>query len=82
MFIRIIKNRSEVDNIQIIRNDNGRNRVVKTICRATILYDIEKYEQLAKQELKKLTNKEQLSYFKSKTDKIVSGVLALCRIPM
>ena len=82
MFIRIVKNCSEVASIQIIICDNGRNRVVKTICWATILYDIEKYEKLAKHELKKLTNKEQLSHFKSKTDKIVSGVLALCRIPM
>lgn len=82
MFIRRVKNRSGVASIQIIRKDNGRYRVVKTIGCATILYDIEKYEHLAKHELKKLTNKEQLSLFKSKTDKIVSGVLALCRIPM
>ncbi len=75
MFIRKKINSSGSISIQIISKQNGQYRVIKTIGCATKQHEIEKYEKLAKQELKELTNKGQLSLFHSRTDKAVSDVL-------
>ena len=74
MFIRKLKNRSGSTSIQIISKKNGQYKVVKTIGCATIQHEIERLEQLANQELKKLTSEGQLEIFKSEIDEIVSKV--------
>ncbi len=75
MFIRKKRNKSGSISIQLISKSEGRYKVVKTIGCATQQHDIEKYEQLAKQELKNLISKGQLTLFQSKTDTAVSSVL-------
>ena len=75
MFVRKKLNSSGSTSIQIIKKEKGRYKFVKSIGCATMQRDIEKYEQIARQEIKELTNKGQLSLFQSSTDKAVSSVL-------
>ena len=72
MFIRKLKNRSGSISIQIISKVKGRYKVIKTMGSATMLQDIEKLEQLAKQEIKKIASQAEL--FISESDLIVENV--------
>lgn len=72
MYVRKLKNRSGSTSIQIISKESRRYKVIKTIGCATIQHEIERLEQLARQELKKLLNEGQLEFFKSETDQIIS----------
>ena len=60
IFIRKKRNKSGSISIQLISKSKDRYKVVKTIGCATQQHDIEKYEQLAKQELKNLKTVEYL----------------------
>jgi len=69
MFVRKKKNASKSISVQIISKDKGCYKVIKTIGSATILQDIERLEQLARQEIKNLTKQQEL--FVSENDKLV-----------
>jgi transposase len=72
MFIREKKNKSGSISIQIISKISGKYKAVKTIGSATVLQEIEKLKQLARQEIEELTRQPKL--FESEKDKIVNQV--------
>jgi len=74
MFVREVKNRSGSTSIQIISKEKGRYKVVKTMGSATVLREIEKLKQLARQEIDNLEKKNQLALFETKNDKLVEQV--------
>lgn len=66
MFVRKLKNRSGSQSVQVIQKINGRYKVVKTIGSATTWQEIEKLENLAKQEIERLSgNQHKLFGFES-----------------
>jgi len=74
MFIRKLKNRSGSISVQVIQKVNGRYKVVKTVGCATLLHDIEKLENQARQEIEKLTGQPKL--FTSQEDLTVEKFLS------
>ncbi|RLC87436.1 MAG: IS1634 family transposase [Chloroflexi bacterium] len=72
MFIRELKNRSGSISIQIINKEIGRYKVVKTVGCATMLQDVEKLKQQARQYIKELSKQYEL--FESKNDRLVESV--------
>ncbi len=69
MFIRKKRNTSGSTSIQIIRKDNGRYIVVKSLGSATMLQEIKRLESLAREEIKRITKQKEL--FISKKDKSI-----------
>lgn len=59
MFVRKLKNRSGSQSVQVIQKINGKYKVVKTIGSATTWQEIEKLENLAKQEIEQLSGNQQ-----------------------
>jgi len=51
MFIRKVKNRSGSQSVQVIQKFRGKNKVVKTIGCATTQHEIERLEQLVREEM-------------------------------
>jgi transposase len=74
MYIREKKNISGSTSIQIISKHKSRYKVVKTIGCATVLHEVEKLKQLARQELESLINKGQLELFQSTTDEKINSI--------
>ena len=72
MFVREVKNRSGSISIQIISKANSRYKVVKTLGSATMLREIEKLKQRARQEIKEMSN--QLELFESNNDRLIDQV--------
>lgn len=58
MFVRKLKNRSGSQSVQVIQKINGKYKVVKTIGSATTWQEIEKLENLAKQEIELLSGNQ------------------------
>jgi transposase len=76
MFVRKLKNRSGSQSIQIIQKVNGQYKVVKTIGSATTWQEIEELENLAKQEIERLSG-NQHKLFGFENDAIVEQAFAV-----
>lgn len=76
MFVRKLKNRSGSQSIQIIQKVNGQYKVVKTIGSATTWQKIEELENLAKQEIERLSG-NQHKLFGFENDAIVEQAFAV-----
>lgn len=74
MFIRKLKNRSGSVSIQIIRKQNNQYKVVKTIGCATLAAEIEKLEEISREELARIKNEGQLALFHSEKDLSIEAV--------
>lgn len=74
MYIRKLKNRSGSVSVQVIQKIKGRYKVVKTIGCATLLHEIEKLEDQARQEIENLTGQPKL--FVSHEDHVVETFLS------
>ena len=73
MFVRKLKNRSGSCSVQIIQKVKGRYKVIKTIGCATTWQEIEKLENLAKQEIERLCGNQQ-KLFGFENDAIIEHV--------
>lgn len=76
MFVRRKPNASESQSIQIIQKVNGQYKVVKTIGSATTWQEIEKLENLAKQEIERLSG-NQHKLFGFENDAIIEQAFAV-----
>lgn len=74
MYIRKLKNRSGSVSVQVIQKVKGRYKVVKTIGCATVLHEIEKLEDQARQEIDNLAGQPKL--FVSHEDLVVERFLS------
>lgn len=74
MYVRKLKNRSGSTSIQVIQKVKGKYKVYKTIGCATTQQNIEKLENLGKQEIEKILAQPKL--FTSETDKAVEQALS------
>ncbi len=72
MYVMELKNRSGSVSIQIISKAMGRYKVVKSLGSATTRQEIERLAQLAKQEIRGIS--EPLSLFSSPNDILVEEV--------
>ena len=76
MFIRKVKNRSGSQSVQVIQKVRGNYKVVKTIGCATTQHEIEKLEQLAREEMERLSG-NQLKLFGYESDEIIEQAFSL-----
>ncbi|MGB4666041.1 MAG: transposase, partial [Bacteroidales bacterium] len=76
MFIRKVKNRSGSQSVQVIQKIRGRYKVVKTIGCATMQHEIEKLEQLGREEIERLSG-NQLKLFGYESDEIIEQAFSL-----
>ncbi|HAL64994.1 MAG TPA: hypothetical protein DCP10_05455 [Bacteroidales bacterium] len=76
MFIRKVRNRSRSQSVQVIQKIGGRYKVVKTIGCATMQHEIEKLEQLAREEIERLSG-NQLKLFGYESDEIIEQAFSL-----
>ena len=74
MYIRKLKNRSGSVSVQVIQKIKGQYKVVKTIGCATLLHEIEKLEDQARQEIENLTGQPKL--FASHEDLVVETFIS------
>lgn len=74
MYVRKLKNRSGSTSVQVIQKVKGKYKVYKTIGCATTQQNIEKLENLGKQEIEKILAQPKL--FTSETDKAVEQALS------
>ncbi|MDR0368410.1 MAG: hypothetical protein LBH82_04640, partial [Bacteroidales bacterium] len=70
MFIREVKNRSGSISIQIIRKQNGRYKVVKTVGCAITCPQIESLKMEAKEQLKVLSGTDTSLFLSEKDDTV------------
>ncbi len=76
MFIRKVKNRSGSQSVQVIQKFRGKNKVVKTIGCATTQHEIERLEQLAREEMNRLSG-NQTKLFGYESDEKIEQVFSL-----
>ena len=76
MFIRKVRNRSGSQSVQVIQKIRGRYKVVKTVGCATMVHEIEKLEQLAREEIERLSG-NQLKLFGYESDEIIEQAFSL-----
>lgn len=76
MFIRKLKNRSGSLSVQVIQKLNGRYKVVKTMGSAITQQEIEKLEDLAKQEIERLSGNPQ-KLFEFEDDAIIEKAFSV-----
>ncbi|MFC2100560.1 IS1634 family transposase [Bacteroidota bacterium] len=74
MFVRKKPNQSGSTSVQVIQKVKGKYKVIKTIGCATALHEIEKLEQTARQEIKRLTFQPEL--FNSDEDTLIENLVA------
>ncbi|SFD74718.1 hypothetical protein SAMN05444380_101215, partial [Thermophagus xiamenensis] len=74
MFVRKKRNASGSLSVQVIQKVRGKYKVVKTIGGATTRHKVEELVNLAQQEIKKLSQQQEL--FESETDATVDKVFA------
>ncbi|MBU1901568.1 IS1634 family transposase [Patescibacteria group bacterium] len=75
MFVRKLKNRSGSQSVQVIQKIKGKYKVVKTIGSATTWQEIEKLENLARQEIERLYAQPKI--FVSQSDEAIEQAFAL-----
>jgi len=75
MFVRKLKNRSGSQSVQIIQKLYGRYKVIKTVGSATTRQEIEKLENLAKQEIERLSAQPKL--FVSENDAVIEQAFSV-----
>ena len=76
MFIRKVKNRSGSQSVQVIQKFRGKYKVVKTIGCATTQHEIERLEQLAGEEMNRLSG-NQTKLFGYESDERIEQVFSL-----
>lgn len=76
MFVRKLKNRSGSLSVQVIQKINGRYKVVKTIGSATTWQEIERLENIARQEIERLRG-NQNKLFGYENDAIIEEAFAV-----